>query len=37
VLLCDGSVRFVGNDVDLMSAWRPLGTISGAEAVGDLD
>jgi len=37
VLLCDGSVRFVSNDVDLMSAWRPLGTISGAEAVGDLD
>jgi len=35
VLLCDGSVRFVIDDIDLMGVWRPLGTISGAEAAGD--
>lgn len=37
VLLCDGSVQFVTETVDLMSVWRPMATIKGGEIVqGDL-
>ena len=32
MLLFDGSVRFVVNDVDLLTVWRPLATIDGGEA-----
>ena len=34
VLLGDGSVRFVGNGINLMS-WRALGSRNGGEVVGD--
>ncbi len=34
LLLCDGSVRFVGNGVQL-AAWRALATRSGGEVPGD--
>ena len=34
VLLLDGSVRFVGNDV-APATWRALGTRAGGEVVGD--
>jgi prepilin-type N-terminal cleavage/methylation domain-containing protein/prepilin-type processing-associated H-X9-DG protein len=34
VLLCDGSVRFVSDGVDL-AAWRALATRAGGEVVGD--
>jgi prepilin-type N-terminal cleavage/methylation domain-containing protein/prepilin-type processing-associated H-X9-DG protein len=34
LLLCDGSVRFVSNTVNL-ATWRALATRSGAEVVGD--
>jgi prepilin-type N-terminal cleavage/methylation domain-containing protein/prepilin-type processing-associated H-X9-DG protein len=34
VALCDGSVRFVGDGVDLRT-WRALGTRAGGEVVGD--
>jgi prepilin-type N-terminal cleavage/methylation domain-containing protein/prepilin-type processing-associated H-X9-DG protein len=34
VLLCDGSVRFVGNTVNLL-VWQGLGTRQGGEAPGD--
>ena len=34
VLLMDGSVRTVGNAVDL-TTWRSLGTRSGGEVVGN--
>jgi prepilin-type processing-associated H-X9-DG protein len=34
VTLCDGSVRFVSNSVDL-ALWRALGTRNGSEVVGD--
>jgi prepilin-type N-terminal cleavage/methylation domain-containing protein/prepilin-type processing-associated H-X9-DG protein len=34
VALCDGSVRFVANGVNL-ATWRALGSISGGEVVGD--
>ena len=33
VLLCDGSVRFVSDHVDLMAIWRPLATIRGGEVI----
>jgi prepilin-type N-terminal cleavage/methylation domain-containing protein len=35
VTLGDGSVRLVSNTVDLLSIWRPLGTLQGGEAIGD--
>ena len=34
LLLCDGSVRFAGNSVDL-SIWRALGTRNGKERIGE--
>ncbi|MBI1901541.1 MAG: DUF1559 domain-containing protein [Planctomycetia bacterium] len=34
VLLCDGSVRFVKNTVDI-ATWRAIGTRQGKETVGD--
>jgi prepilin-type N-terminal cleavage/methylation domain-containing protein/prepilin-type processing-associated H-X9-DG protein len=34
VLLCDGSVRFVSNGVDL-TTWRALATRAGGEVIGD--
>jgi prepilin-type N-terminal cleavage/methylation domain-containing protein/prepilin-type processing-associated H-X9-DG protein len=34
LLLCDGSVRFVTNGVNLLT-WRALGTRNGGEVVGD--
>ena len=35
VLLCDGSVRFVSDNVDLLSVWRPLATIANGEIIGE--
>lgn len=35
VLLCDGAVRFVGNNIDLLTVWRPLGTIANDEVIGE--
>lgn len=35
VLLCDGSVRFVDQSVNLATTWRPLVTIAGEETIGD--
>jgi prepilin-type N-terminal cleavage/methylation domain-containing protein len=35
VALCDSSVRFVNDDVDLINVWRPLVTIAGQEVVAD--
>ena len=35
VALGDGSVRFVSQNVDLLTVWRPLGTIAGSEPIGD--
>ena len=35
VLLCDGSVRFVSNNIDLLGIWRPLGTIANNEVIGE--
>ena len=34
VLLCDGSVRFISENIDL-GTWRRLGTIQGGEVVGE--
>jgi len=34
LLLCDGSVRYVGETIDL-KPWRALGTRAGCEAIGD--
>ena len=34
LLMCDGSVRFVSNNVDL-NTWRSLSTRAGAEVAGD--
>lgn len=34
LLLCDGSVRFVGDNIDV-NTWRRLSTRSGVETVGD--
>lgn len=34
VALCDGSVRFVSDTVDLLSVWRPLSTAAGADIPG---
>jgi len=31
--LCDGSVRFIGNNVDLI-VWQGASTINGGESVG---
>jgi prepilin-type N-terminal cleavage/methylation domain-containing protein/prepilin-type processing-associated H-X9-DG protein len=33
VALADGSVRFVGNSVDLLTVWRPMATIAGGEVI----
>lgn len=33
-LLCDGSVRFVSENIDL-NTWRSIGTRAGAEVIGD--
>jgi prepilin-type processing-associated H-X9-DG protein len=35
VAMCDSSVRFVSDDVDLISIWRPLVTIAGQEVIAD--
>jgi prepilin-type processing-associated H-X9-DG protein len=35
VLLGDGSVRFVSNNVNLTQAWQPLATIAGGEILAD--
>jgi prepilin-type N-terminal cleavage/methylation domain-containing protein/prepilin-type processing-associated H-X9-DG protein len=35
VVLGDGSVRFVSDNVDLLTVWRPLATIAGGETIGD--
>ena len=35
VCLGDGSVRFVSNNVDLITVWRPLATIAGGEVMGE--
>ena len=35
IALCDGSVRFVSDTVDLLAVWRPLFTRSGGEVVGE--
>jgi hypothetical protein len=32
VALCDGSVRFVADTVDLLGVWRPLTTARGGRA-----
>jgi prepilin-type processing-associated H-X9-DG protein len=32
--LCDGSVRFVSNTVNL-TTWRALGSVNGGEVAGD--
>ena len=34
LLLCDGTVRFVGNSINL-ATWRGLGTRQGGEVIGD--
>jgi prepilin-type N-terminal cleavage/methylation domain-containing protein/prepilin-type processing-associated H-X9-DG protein len=33
VALADGSVRFVGDNVDLLTVWRPMATIAGGEVI----
>jgi prepilin-type N-terminal cleavage/methylation domain-containing protein len=33
--LADGSIRFVSNNVDLVSVWRPLATIAGGEVIAN--
>jgi prepilin-type N-terminal cleavage/methylation domain-containing protein/prepilin-type processing-associated H-X9-DG protein len=33
VVLADGSVRFIQQNVDLLSVWRPLVTIAGGEVI----
>jgi prepilin-type N-terminal cleavage/methylation domain-containing protein/prepilin-type processing-associated H-X9-DG protein len=33
VALADGSVRFVNQNVDLLSVWRPMATIAGGEVI----
>ena len=33
--MCDGSVHFIINEIDLMGIWRPLATINGGEALED--
>ncbi len=35
VAMCDSSVRFVSDDVDLINVWRPLVTIAGQEVIAD--
>jgi prepilin-type N-terminal cleavage/methylation domain-containing protein len=35
VTLGDGAVRFVSNNVDLISIWRPLGTLMGGESTSE--
>ncbi len=35
IVLGDGSVRFVRDDVDLLTVWRPLATIAGGEVLAD--
>jgi prepilin-type processing-associated H-X9-DG protein len=35
VVLGDGSVRFVSENVDLVTVWRPLATIAGGEILPD--
>ena len=34
VLMCDGSSRFVGNNIDL-TVWQSLGSRAGGEVIGD--
>ncbi len=34
-MLADGTVRFVSENVDLDSIWRPLGSRSGGEVIGE--
>jgi prepilin-type processing-associated H-X9-DG protein len=34
VLLCDGSVRFASENMDL-NTWRSMGTRSGSEVIGE--
>ena len=33
-LLCDGSVRFISENLDL-GTWRKLGSINGGEVLGE--
>jgi prepilin-type processing-associated H-X9-DG protein len=35
VAMCDSSVRFVSDDVDLINVWRPLVTIAGQEVIAE--
>jgi prepilin-type processing-associated H-X9-DG protein len=36
VLFCDGSIRFIRNDINML-VWRAVGTRKGGEPLGDLD
>jgi prepilin-type N-terminal cleavage/methylation domain-containing protein/prepilin-type processing-associated H-X9-DG protein len=35
VFMADGSVRFMSQNVDLLTVWRPLVTIAGGEVIGN--
>jgi prepilin-type processing-associated H-X9-DG protein len=34
-LMCDGSVRFISENIDLTSVWQAIGTRQGGETTGD--
>jgi len=35
ILLADGSVRFIRQDIDLLTVWRPLATMAAEDALSD--